>query len=128
MRIRSAKSLSASGFTLVEMLVMILAIALLTAMAMPILGRANQSAGFARDIENARSLASVAQGAEAAGVAVVDPGGSVEQTLRTLAAGVTVTRGAMSGQEFRIAVGEAEIVGAARFLRIENGLLLYTPQ
>lgn len=114
-----------SGFTLVELLVVILLIAALTAVAVPALGRCYETAGFARDLENARNIASIAHSAEAAGASVVASNGSVLETIRTLSAGVTVTRGALQGQTYRVSIAAAEIAGAARFLRVDNGLLVY---
>jgi prepilin-type N-terminal cleavage/methylation domain-containing protein len=128
MRILYAIPASKGGFSLVELLMVLLLIAFVTAVAIPALGRCHESAGFARDMENARSIASIAQGAEAAGAAVIDSNGSVVQTIRTLSSGVTVMRGAFQGQVYRVSIGEAEIPGAARFLRMENGMLVYSGQ
>ncbi len=128
MRISCAIRGEKGGFTLVELLVVILLITFLTAVALPALGRCHETAEFVRDVENARNIASIAHSAEAAGALVVDPNGSVVATIRTLSAGVTVSRGALQGQTYRVSIAEAEIPGAARFLRVENGLLVYRAQ
>ena len=125
MRIILARGRSIHGFSLPELLVVVSAIALLTGLALPALGNAHRSAGQARDVENARSLASIAQSAQAAGVDFVDPSGSVLQTVRNIAAGGTAIRGALAGQTFRVPMPESEIPGAAQYLQVENGPLLY---
>lgn len=126
MRIAFAKRYA--GFTLVELLIVIVGIGLLTTLAVPLLGRASDSAARARDLENARSVASMAQSAEAAGATVIDPEGNVIETIRTLARGVTPEKGAFAGETYRVPISEGDIPGAARFLRIENGLLVYSPK
>ncbi len=83
------------------------------------------SAAEARDRENARNLATLALGAQACGIEVVDPSGSVEQTIRNLSSGAVVENGAADGMTFRMPVGPLEVIGAARFLRIERGMLVY---
>jgi prepilin-type N-terminal cleavage/methylation domain-containing protein len=128
MRIGSAKIRSQAAFTLVELLITISAIALLTAFALPVLGRSNESAGYARDIENARSLAAVSQSAQAAGLDFVDPSGSVTETIRRLSTGAAVPVGVFAGEWYQVPLGSREVAGAARFLRVERGLLIYAPE
>jgi type II secretory pathway pseudopilin PulG len=125
MRNKYAKRVQRQGFTLVELALFVVVVSIVSALAVPAFGKVSQSSSKARDMENARQAAAVAQGAEAAGVSLLNPGSTVEEMLRRLNAGVTPTRGAFSGQTFQLKTSEAEIPGIARFLRMQNGLLVY---
>jgi prepilin-type N-terminal cleavage/methylation domain-containing protein len=115
----------ATGFSLVEMLVVIAVIGIMAALAIPGFRGIVDSSAVVRDRQNARCLASVCQSAQAAGVEFVDPDGDLEQTIRNIQAGGEGTVGAFNRQVFRVNIDDDHIEGAARYLRIEAGSLLF---
>lgn len=88
-----------SGFSLVEMLVVIAVIGVIAAIAIPNIGNVNEAAKKARDQRNAQNIASVYASGVAAGVAWVttDAGAAVDDVL----AGRAPTDGSFADKIFR---------------------------
>lgn len=117
-----------SGFSLVELLIVIAVLGVVAALGIPAFHRLTANAEKAKDHQNARCLASVTQSAQAAGVDFVDADGDLDATIRNIQAGGVGVRGAFSGQVFRVNISENDIPGAKRFLRVQSGLLLYVSE
>ncbi len=95
------RKLATSGFSLVEMLVVIAVIGVIAAIAIPQMGKVNDSAKDAAAKRNAQSIASVASAALSAGYSfsgVTDASGIYSAVNN----GVTVTGGAFSGKTFKV--------------------------
>lgn len=116
---------SQDGFTLVELLVTVLVIAVLTMAAMAQFGGINGAASVARDRQNAQMLASVANTAQAAGVDFVDPDGDLDRTVAAIRVGSTAARGAFAGEFFGLVMGSGEAERAKSYLRVGEGMLVY---
>jgi Tfp pilus assembly protein FimT len=113
------------GFTLVDLVLSVGVLGMVVALAVPAFGKVNQASRSVHDMENARLIASIVQGAEAAGVNMMDPGATVTDIVRRLSVGVTATEGVFAGQTFQLKMKEGAIPGIVRFLRVERGLLVY---
>ena len=85
MKLNTSKN-SKKGFSLVEMLVVIAVIGVLTAIAIPIIGRINEQATIAKDNRNAQAVVTMYNAARAGGF---DDSLTVAQLAEP--AGVTVT-------------------------------------
>ncbi len=114
------------GFSLFEVLVVVAAIGLLAAIALPSLTAAKVSEESSHR-RNAQQLATVAATATIAGASAVVEGDLVA-TVNRLVAGVAPTSGPFKGRLFQVGGMDAEArTGAMNYLRVSNGQLIYTP-
>ncbi|MCB1278410.1 hypothetical protein [Prosthecobacter sp.] len=114
-----------SGFSLFEVLMFIAILGVILGMAVPMIGQ-NDAIYAARDRRNAQELCSTCTMARAAEVNFVQDN-SVVDTVRAIVRGGMSVRGAMKGRLFVVpGLSEEDIQGAAKYLRIQNGELLYT--
>jgi prepilin-type N-terminal cleavage/methylation domain-containing protein len=118
-------SSSSRGFTLVELLITVLLVAVLVVGATARLSGMNNAASETRDEQNAQMLASLAISAQAAGLDFVDRDGDVGRTVAAISEGATVTRGAFAGQFFGLQLGSVAAERAMSYLRIQDGMLVY---
>lgn len=128
MRTQSANRFNRAGFSLGEVMILGAVITIIASFIMPTLDGGQQGFGrksMARCMEQARLVVSIVEGAEAGGVHLLDPSGSVPETLRRLSAGVAVGEEMFAGQTFRVKTDASEIPVVAGFLRVENGHLVY---
>ena len=118
-----------SGFSLVEMLVVIAVIGVIAAIAIPNIGNINAAAKNARNQRNAQSIASVYSSGAAAGVAWTTT--SASTAVDDVISGKSPSDGAFSGKIFRcplpnISSADLSSVKAKLSLSTDNQLI-YTP-
>lgn len=134
MKINTKQSLKA-GFSLVEMLVVIAVIGIIAAIAVPNIGRINDSAKDATYRRNAQSLASIFASAQAAGVDFSSASTKEADIIKAMIKGASVsdadspfngTYFGVPGLDATDAVSETD--GAAKYLTYDaaSKQLLYT--
>ncbi len=118
-----------SGFSLVEMLVVIAVIGVIAAIAIPNIGNVNAAAKTARDQRNAQSVASVHASGSAAGVAW--SGANVAAVVDDVIAGRAAADGAFSGKTFRCPLPNISTTDKAAMVAhltlSTDGQMVYTP-
>ncbi len=126
MKLHPSKALKA-GFSLVEMLVVIAVIGIIAAIAVPNIGRINDSAKEATNRRNAQNLASVYASANAAGHTFA--GADEEAIVAAIVGGYTISvddQGPFAGTFFGVpGLSDNDQKAALDYLKIEGGQLIY---
>lgn len=114
------------GFSIVEILVVILVIAIMTAIALPmIVGVTDGSADYVKDKRNAQMLSSISSAAQVAGLDFVIPG-DLTATIDNVVSGATVAEGQFTGERFAVpGLSADDKAGASLFLSVQNGMLVF---
>lgn len=130
MQIKSLAKKQTSGFSLVEMLVVIAVIGIIAAIAVPTIGSITSQADTAKAMRNAQNLASVYISGLAAGVNF--QGADKAATIADVVSGDTVTglNQPFQGSFFGVPnLSVDEQSNAAEFLDLDaSGMLVYTPE
>ena len=114
-----------SGFSLVEMLIVIAVLGVMAAIALSNLTNHREVIKQTRNRRNAQEMASLCIAAKAAGVSFVVPGDPV-QTARNAVVGATATKGSFAGKTFRLpGLQEEEILAAAYYLDVQGTEVMY---
>lgn len=120
-----------TGFSLVEMLVVIAVIGIIAAIAVPNIGKINDAAEDAKDRRNAQNLASVCASAQAAGLDFATgaaDGDDASGVIAAVVAGGTVNDATspFNGNYFGVPnMSGDDQTGADRFLRVQSEMLIY---
>jgi type IV pilus assembly protein PilA len=129
---RNIRKLSRSGFSLIEMLLVIAIIGIIAAIAIPSIGNVNESAREASAQRNAQNIVSVFSTGQAAGAAWTDPTAdstvALTTTVGTVITGKLPTEGIFSGKMFKMSeIPTADRARAATYLRWDsvNKILSY---
>jgi prepilin-type N-terminal cleavage/methylation domain-containing protein len=118
---RPAKS--ASGFSLVELLVCIAVLGVMAAIAIVVLNPVRENARVNKDKRNAQAIAAVAGSAQAAGAVLNTT--SVDDVIAQLRSGVSGS-GLFSSSEFKVApFTQDEIAAISPYLQIANNSVVY---
>lgn len=131
MKLKSHLS-SKGGFSLVEMLVVIAVIGIIAAIAVPNIGRINDSAKDATYRRNAQNLASVCASAQAAGLDFVGTSTNKTTIIGKVITGASVTDpGPFQNTFFGVpgmnaTTAVSATAGAAKYLTVSNGMLQYS--
>lgn len=110
------------GISLVEGLLVIVAIGIIVTIAVPVIGNIRESAKKTVATQNAKMVASMSEALAALGVAHVLPDsmGGVEATARLLREGVIVPEGPFAGERFILSgMRDSEIEEIAEYLEIQ---------
>lgn len=119
---RQCRSDISAGFSLVEMLIVIGAIGIIAAIAVPTVSNIRESAKAAATTQNAKQIESMSQALASFGVAHVIPDsmGGVEATARLLREGVIIPEGPMAGERMKLSgMTDGEIEDVADYLYVE---------
>ncbi|MEX2578703.1 MAG: type II secretion system protein [Verrucomicrobiales bacterium] len=112
----------ASAFTLVEALITLVAIGVISAIALPMVGSIRESARKAAARQNAKNIAQMSEALAALGVAHVIPDsmGGVSATARLLREGIVVEKGGFAGEKFVLAgLLDDDIEEIGEFLEVQ---------
>ena len=90
-----------SGFSLFEMMTFVCILGIMISLAMPLFGN-TQAIEQATAKRNAQSFCTLAYSASAAGLNIAAGTTDVSVVLKRLAKGITITKGALKGREFKI--------------------------
>ena len=116
-----------SGFSLFEMMTFVCILGIMISLAMPLFGN-TQAIEQATAKRNAQSFCTLAYSASAAGLNIAAGTKDVSVVLKRLAKGITITKGALKGREFKIPnMTEEDIQEASLFVHLEKGELRFGP-
>lgn len=121
-RSRQISTRSKLGFSLVEALIVLAAIVIISAIAVPTVSRIRENALHAAASQNAKQIESLSHALAGLGVAHVIPDsmGGVEATVRLLREGVIVSEGPMAGERLILSgMRDSDIEEVARYLLVE---------
>lgn len=122
MKLNHSKA-SKKGFSLVEMLVVIAVIGVLTAIAIPMIGRINDQATLAKNNRNAQAVAAMFNAAKSAGIpdtALKDDGSDVKTKI--IGKGISFTDPTTNKSlQFVLDMSSKEIDEAVKKLEFTNG-------
>jgi prepilin-type N-terminal cleavage/methylation domain-containing protein len=114
-----------SGFSLVEVLIVIAVLGVMASIAINSLASHREAAEQTRNRRNAQEIVSLCVAAQAAGISFVVPGDPV-QTARNAVSGAKATKGSFAGKTFRLpGMQEKEILGAAYYLDVQGNEVKY---
>lgn len=113
-----------SGFSLVELLIVIAVIGVMAAIAVPNISSITSHAYYAKTERNAQNVAMVAASARAAGA--TNSWTTIEDALTDLGNGVHVHVGNET-LEFRVPLSDADKTDLASVLRMDDGRVVYEP-
>lgn len=114
-----------SGFSLFEMLTFVCILGIMVSLALPLFGNTKEIEQAAAK-RNAQSFCTLAYSASAAGLNVAADTTEVEIVLNRLTKGITITRGALKGREFKLPnMSEQDVKEASAFVHLEKGELIF---
>lgn len=117
---------SRSAFSLFEVLMFVAILGVMVGIAVPMMSPGD-NVYAARDRRNAQELCSICMMAQAAQLNFVQDD-SVLDTVHAIVRGGMSVRGSMRGRVFVVpGLSEEDMKGAAKYLRVKDGQLLYTP-
>lgn len=116
---------SRSGFSFVEMLIVVVVVGIMAAVAIAQLGAQRKVFQDTRNRRNAQELMSMCQSAKAAGIVFAATNDPV-QTARNAAAGATAAKGIFAGKTFKLpGLTDDEVVEAAYYLDVSGEEVTY---
>jgi hypothetical protein len=116
-----------SGFSLFEMMTFVCILGIMISLAIPLFGN-TQAIEQATAKRNAQSFCTLAYSASAAGLNIAAGTKDVSVVLKRLTKGITITKGALKGREFKIPnMTEEDIKEASLFVHLEKGELCFGP-
>lgn len=114
-----------TGFSLVEMLIVIAVVGIMSAVAIAQLGSQRKIFQDTRNRRNAQELVSMCQYAKAAGIVFAVTNDPV-QTARNTAAGATAAQGIFAGKTFKLpGLSDGEVVEASYYLDVNGEEVTY---
>ncbi len=124
MKRKEAKNGAGEGFSLVEMLLALVVIAVVTAIAVPAMASMIGEAAAAKNQRNAQTAAALYSNASSAG-AVLSTAAPLA-AIHQLRQGVTISdpENPLNGNNFTLSIAHAEAQEAAELLAFENGMLV----
>jgi len=117
-----------AGFSLVELMLVVLVIGVLTAIAIPNFSDMTGAARIARDQRNAQTIVSLTSAAQASGF--TNDWGTKSNAIALIIAGISSTNGTHGSQVFSFrldALSPANQSTAASYIHLNGNTLIYVP-